>query len=110
VWSSPARDEREQERAQLEKFSLKNRERRNLGGVASFSFGGEVFSGVTLAGTFTVNADGSVSATTKNSLGEVLHLILYPTPDGNAIAFVQTDPGSITNGVLTRGTPTRDEQ
>ena len=70
--------------------------------VSSFSFGGQVFTGVTSTGTFTVNADGSVSQTVTTSLGDVLHHDLYPTPDGNTIAIVQTDPGSIWNGVLTR--------
>lgn len=78
-------------------------------GVASFSAGGQVFTGVTLAGTFTVNADGSVSVTSTTSQGIVTHFIAYPTPDGNTIAFVQIDPGSINNGVFTRGSPTRDE-
>jgi hypothetical protein len=79
-------------------------------GVSSYSFGGEVFSGVTLAGTFTVNADGSVSVTSKTSQGLVVHFIAYPTPDGNTISFVSTDPGSILNGVLTRGSPTGGQQ
>jgi hypothetical protein len=78
-------------------------------GIASFSFGGDVFS-VTLKGTFTPNGDGSFSATSTNSLGTVINLILYPTPDGNTIAFVQTDAGSITNGVLTRGSQTGGQQ
>ena len=74
-----------------------------LSGVGSFSIGGQVFSGITSAGTFTVNADGSVSETITTSLGNVLHFTAYPTPDGNTIAFVQTDAGSIHNGVATRG-------
>jgi hypothetical protein len=80
-------------------------------GVASYSVGGTVYLGVTFAGTFTVNADGSVSVTSTSSLGETVQSILYPTPDGNTIAFVQTGahfgggpniPTTI-NGVLTRG-------
>jgi hypothetical protein len=70
-------------------------------GVASFSVGGTVYSGVTFAGTFTVNADGSVSAKSTTSQGEVVSEILYPTPDSSTIAFVQTDasfggPGTLT--------------
>jgi hypothetical protein len=77
-------------------------------GVSAFSFGGDVFR-ITSAGTFTVNADGSVSVTVTTSLGDVLHFIDYLTPDGNTLAFVQTDPGSIHNAVARRGSPTRDE-
>ena len=80
-------------------------------GVATFSAGGEVFN-VTLAGTFTPNGDGSFSGTTNilTPFQETVHFILYPSPDGNTIAFVQTDAGSITNGVLTRGSQTGGQQ
>jgi hypothetical protein len=73
-------------------------------GVSAFSAGGQVFTGVTFAGTFTVNADGSVSATSTilTPFQETLHFKLYPSPDGNTIAFVQTDPGATINGVMTR--------
>jgi hypothetical protein len=84
-----------------------------LRGVSTFSIGSPDFSqvfGITFAGTFTVNADGSVSETITTSQGVVLHFIAYPRPDGNTIAFVQTDLGSIHNGVATRGSPTRDQQ
>ena len=72
-------------------------------GVATFSAGGEVFN-VTLAGTFTPNGDGSFSGTTNilTPFQETVHFILYPSPDGNTIAFVQTDAGITINGVLTR--------
>ena len=72
--------------------------------VGTFSAGGEVFN-ITFKGTFTPNGDGSFSATTNilTPFQETTHFILYPTPDGNTIGFVQTDPGSTQNGVLTRG-------
>lgn len=74
-------------------------------GVTSFSIDGQVQTGVTFAGTFTVNADGSVSETDKQTsgLGLLLHFSLYPTPDGNTLTIVQTDPGTIASGVDTRG-------
>ena len=74
-----------------------------VSGIATFSFGGEVFS-VTFIGTFTVNKDGSVSATTTSSPGgEVNRFIAYPTPDGNTIVTIDIDPGNILSGVQTRG-------
>jgi len=42
--------------------------------------------------------------------GATLHFTDYPTPDGNTITFVATDPGSIVSGIDTRGSPTGDEQ
>jgi hypothetical protein len=74
-------------------------------GVAAFSVGGQVVSGVTFTGTFMVNADGSVSATTNilTPFQQTIHTIMYPSPDGNTIAYVHTDPGVTINGVLTRG-------
>ena len=73
-------------------------------GVSAFSAGGQVFTGVTFAGTFTVNADGSVSATSTilTPFQETLHFMLYPSPDGNTIAFVGNEPGNTLNGVQTR--------
>ena len=72
-------------------------------GVATFSAGGEVFN-VTLAGTFTPNGDGSFSGTTNilTPFQETVHFILYPSPDGNTIAFVGNEPGNTLNGVQTR--------
>ena len=72
-------------------------------GVAAFSAGGEVFS-ITFKGTFTPNGDGSFSETDNilTPFQETVHKILYPTPDGNTIAFVATDPGSTLNGFFAR--------
>jgi hypothetical protein len=74
-------------------------------GLVSFSIGGTVFSHVRLKGTFTVNADGSVSETETqlDSPGLKLHFDDYPTPDGNTITFVATDSGTIVSGFDTRG-------
>ena len=78
----------------------------NTSGVSGFTAGGQVFS-VTFTGMFNVNADGSVSASiTLTSINPPFtstdHLILYPSPDGNTIAFRGTDPGGTSNGVMTR--------
>jgi hypothetical protein len=74
-------------------------------GVTSFSINGQVLTGVTFKGTFTVNADGSVSETDQQTSppGLLLHFILYFTPDGNTDTLIQTDPGTIASGIGTRG-------
>jgi hypothetical protein len=73
-------------------------------GLVSFSFNGQSQSRIAVRGTFTVNADGSVSVTETQlgGPGLTLHFDDYPTADGNTIMFVATDPGSIVNGVSTR--------
>jgi hypothetical protein len=74
-------------------------------GVATFSIGGTVYSRVTVAGTFTVNKGGSVTEIKKQTSGPLLltlHFDVYPTPDGNTLTIVNTDPGTITTGTLTR--------
>ena len=80
-------------------------------GVATSSFNG-VLSTVPFTGTLKRNSDGSWSEIVKQSIpgGLTLHFILYPTPDGNIINEVETDSGTILAGVLTRGSPTGDEQ
>ena len=84
-----------------------------LRGISTFTIGSPDFSqvfNITFAGTFTVNADGSVSAILTTSQGVVLHSIAYLSPDGNTMTVIATDPGSINNGVATRSSPRRDEQ
>jgi hypothetical protein len=74
--------------------------------VASYSiFGGQLYTGVTVKGTFTVNKDGRLSETytQTSSPFQTLHFISYPTPGANTIAILQTDPGAVTSGVGTRG-------
>jgi hypothetical protein len=75
-------------------------------GVSAFTAGGQVFS-ITFAGTFTPNGDGSFSATIiitsiNPPFQATDHFFLYPSPDGNTIGWLGTDPGETTNGVLTR--------
>jgi hypothetical protein len=74
-------------------------------GVTSFSFGGTIYTGVPFAGTFTVNADGSVSEIDQQMKppGLKLHFDVYPTPDANTLTIVQTDAGTIASGFDTRG-------
>ena len=83
-----------------------------LSGLVSFSLGGTIFKMVPLTGTFTVNGDGSVSETFTQLTppGLTLTFIAYPTPDGNTVTFVETDPGSTVSGISTRGLPTGDQQ
>ena len=77
-------------------------------GVTTFSIKGQVQSRGTFTGTFTVNADGSVSETDTQVNGLALHFHVYPTPDGNTFATIQTDPGAIASGFGTRGPLERD--
>jgi hypothetical protein len=78
-------------------------------GVTTFSIKGQaVQRRVTFTGTYTVNADGSVSETDTQVNGLVLHFDVYPTPDGNTFATIQTDPGAIASGFGTRGPLERD--
>jgi hypothetical protein len=80
-------------------------------GVATASVNG-VLSTVPFKGTLTLNPDGvSWSETVIQTSPPffTLHYILYPTPDGNFINEVETDPGTTAAGVLTRGSPTEDE-
>jgi hypothetical protein len=75
-------------------------------GVASYAiFGAQLYTGVTVTGTFTVNKDGSLleTYTQTSSPFQTLHFISYPTPDANTIAILETDPGAVTSGVGTRG-------
>jgi hypothetical protein len=81
-------------------------------GVATTSYNG-VLSTVPFTGTLELNSDGvSWSEIVTQSIpgGLTLHFILYPTPDGNIINEVETDSGTILAGILTRGSPSRDEQ
>jgi hypothetical protein len=74
-------------------------------GVTSFSVGGTVVTELPFTGTFTVNADGSVSNTALQGgpPGRLLNFNLYPTPDANTLAIVETDPGTTASGIETRG-------
>jgi hypothetical protein len=72
----------------------------------------------TFIGTLTLNTADGVSwletvnqtSTTSPPLLTGLTFILYPTPDGNIINEVETDSGTVLAGVLTRGSPTGDQQ
>ena len=72
-------------------------------GVLTASINGQI-SPITIKGTFQVNKDGSVFETEQQTGGPnaLLHFTDYPTPDGNTITFVATDPGSIVSGIDTR--------
>jgi hypothetical protein len=74
-------------------------------GVATASVNGQLQT-TTFTGTLTVNPDGvswSETVTQTSPPFLTLHYILYPTPDGNIINEVETDPGTTDAGVLTRG-------
>jgi hypothetical protein len=65
--------------------------------------GQAIQSRVTYTATYTVNADGSVSETDTDEHGVVTHYTDFPLPDGNALSFIETDPGVIASGIETRG-------
>jgi hypothetical protein len=79
----------------------------NLGGTTSgvlwASIDGQIVP-ISIKGTFTVNPDGSVTEIEQQTggPGALLHFKDYPTPDGNIMPFVGTDPGEIVNGTYTR--------
>ena len=79
-------------------------------GVATFWTGAGKASRVNFTATYTVNPDGSASATVKDEGGHVSHFDLYITLDGSTFGFVGTDPGVISAGVATRSSPTGNEQ
>ena len=79
-------------------------------GVATFWTGAGVPSRVSFTTTYTVNADGSASATVTDENGHMSHFDLYITLDGSTFGFVGTDPGVISAGVATRSSPTGNEQ
>ncbi len=72
-------------------------------GVLTASINGQI-SPITINGSFSVNPDGSVFEIEQQTGGPnaLLHFTDYPTPDGNTITFVATDPGSIVSGITTR--------
>jgi hypothetical protein len=73
-------------------------------GVATASNNGQLQT-TTFKGTLTLNPDRvSWSETVIQTSAPffTLHFILYPTPDGNIINEVETDPGTIVSGILTR--------
>jgi hypothetical protein len=71
--------------------------------VLTASINGQI-SPITINGSFSVNPDGSVFEIEQQTGGPnaLLHFTDYPTPDGNTITFVETDPGSILSGIDTR--------
>ena len=67
-----------------------------LTGVNSFSVNGAISQSVTYTGTYTVNPDCTGTSTTvDDGTGETAHFDLFFGRDGDAISFVQTDPGFV---------------
>jgi hypothetical protein len=64
--------------------------------------GQAVASKVPYTGTYTVNADGSVSETDTDANGVVSHYDDFPSCDGNTITYGETDSGVISSGIETR--------
>ena len=64
--------------------------------VNSFSVNGAISQSVTYSGTYTVNPDCTGTSTTvDDGTGETSDFYLFFGRDGDAISFVQTDPGFV---------------
>jgi hypothetical protein len=72
-------------------------------GVFSVSFNGQIAQNLTLAGTYTVNADCTGTWTTTDSTATVVHFDLFIAPDGSHLTFAATDPGIVSAGSEWRG-------
>jgi len=73
-------------------------------GVDSSSTDGQITHSVHFTSSYTVNSDCTVTETQTDETGTISHFDEFVTPDGNRLAFVQTDPGTVVSGVLVRGT------
>jgi hypothetical protein len=75
----------------------------SLTGVNSFSVNGAVSQSVTYTGTYTVNPDCTGTSTTvDDGTGEIAQFDLFFGRDGDAISFVQTDPGFVAASIERR--------
>jgi hypothetical protein len=77
----------------------------HIHGIYSGSANGKVFAHqVRFTGTYTVKPDCTATETDTDATGSVDHYDDFTTPDGSLITGVQTDPGSMSASVLSRGT------
>ena len=79
-------------------------------GTVSYSIQGQIQQETNYTATFELVGDGSVYKTATTTQGLVTHYYLYPTPDGNYIASVQSDAGSTLCGVFTRSQNQQNQQ
>lgn len=75
--------------------------RGRVSGVFSASFNGNVVQANAFTGTYTVNPDCTGTETGVGG-GMTIHFDNFIRPDGNLVASVQTDPGSVSSTILTR--------
>ena len=74
-----------------------------LTGVNSFSVNGAISKNVTDTGTYTINPDCTGTSTTVDDrTGETVHFDLFIGCDGDAVSFVQTDPGFVAASIEQR--------
>lgn len=74
-----------------------------LTGVNSFSVNGEITRNVTYTGTYTLNPDCTGSSITiDDGTGETAHFDIFVERGGDAIGFLQTDPGYVSGGIERR--------
>ena len=72
-------------------------------GVNTFSINGAISQNVTYTGIYTVNPDCTGSAIlVDDGTGVTQHFDLFIPRDGDAISFVQTDPGVVAAGIERR--------
>jgi hypothetical protein len=74
----------------------------NAPGVSSFSENGAITRNERIAGTYTVKADCTGTATVDGN-----HYDMFIAPDGSMLTFVQTDPGAVASGFALRGAAKR---
>jgi hypothetical protein len=76
----------------------------NITGSSTVSIGGYLVKR-TLSGIYTVNPDGSGSATLYPSWGPPIDLDLFLSSNGQSVEFVVTDAGSTLSGLMTADNP-----
>jgi hypothetical protein len=62
------------------------------------SVNGNIYTGVTVTGTYSVNPD----CTGSSAESDGSHYNLVATPDGNSTTWIQTDTGTVVSGTETR--------
>jgi hypothetical protein len=71
-------------------------------GVLSASFNGEILSGQTFTGTYTVKPDCTGTETDYVGGVAIGQYDEFLSPDGNLVTLSQTDQGSVLSGVMYR--------
>jgi hypothetical protein len=68
-------------------------------GVFAESAAGSIASGITFAGTYTVNPDCTGAAQLTDSLGRIGNRAFVIVQEGKEVQYLFTDPGFVVTGV-----------